>query len=343
MPRRPASERLARLLALPAWVAEHPGAGIERAAAHFGVTPAQIEADVNTLWVSGLPGGLPGELVDFDATEFEAGRLSLSEPLGLDRPVRLSRQEALSLVMALRVLRSVLAEDEDSLRALGGAEAALSRLLAHGPDEALDPGDAPARAGSSHLAQVLAAVRRALRERRRLEITYVSATDTASQRQVDPMGLRSDGAHLSLLGWCLSAGAQRTFRLDRILAATVLPTRARAHRAPGRARGGAPAAPPEGPTAVVTLRPSGRWLVEQVPCLSVEEQDDGRLRATVQGRDEDWLVSLVLSAGSHLIAVEPASLAQRAGGAARRALAAYDADGLDDGGRGAGAPPAGGV
>ncbi|BDA65714.1 helix-turn-helix transcriptional regulator [Actinomyces capricornis] len=356
MPRRPTSEHLARLLALPAWVAEHPGTSIERAAAHFGVTPGQIEADVNTLWVSGLPGGLPGELVDFDAADFEAGRLSLSEPLGLDRPVRLSRQEALSLVMALRVLRSVLAGDEDSLRALGGAEAALTGLLSHGPDEPLDPCAAPAagrshtledtgeqeqvRTGSRHLAEILASVRQALRERRRLEITYVSATDTASQRQVDPMELRSDGAHLWLLGWCLSAGAQRTFRLDRVLAATVLPTRARARRAPKHRRGQGLASPAAGPTAALTLRPSGRWLVEQVPCLSVEERDDGCLRATIQGRDEDWLVSLALSAGSHLIAVEPAALAQRVGGAARRALAAY---GPDAGGRAGPAPHAGGV
>ena len=116
MARQPTSQRLARLLALPAWVAEHPGADIAQAAAHFGVTPTQIEADVNTLWVSGLPGGLPGELVDFDAVDFEAGRLRLAEPLGLDRPVRLSRQEALSLILALRVLGAVLADDADSLR-----------------------------------------------------------------------------------------------------------------------------------------------------------------------------------------------------------------------------------
>lgn len=366
MARHPTSQRLARLLALPAWVVEHPGAGIAQAAAHFGVTPKQIEADVNTLWVSGLPGGLPGELVDFDATDFEAGRLRLAEPLGLDRPVRLSRQEALSLILALRVLGTVLADDADSLRALDSAQAALGDLLAQGRGagqdrraaapgsagvpataplpgvlEALDGAQAPADAAPApgsqdprrptHLATVLAAVHQALRERRRLHLTYVSATDTPSERDVDPLELTSDGAHLFLSGWCLSAGARRTFRLDRIVSATVLATPAAAHRASRRSRRGGHA-PQEGsrwssseaaPTATLTLKPTGRWLTEQIPCISVEERPGGQLRAVVEGRDRDWLVSLVLSAGSHLLAVEPADLARQAAATARRALSSY--------------------
>lgn len=74
MARVSASDQLTRLLALPAWVAENPGVTVKEAAEHFGVPPAVIERDVNTLWVSGLPGGMHGDLVDFDASDFEAGR-----------------------------------------------------------------------------------------------------------------------------------------------------------------------------------------------------------------------------------------------------------------------------
>ena len=46
---RPSSvDRLVRLLALPAWVAEHPGASFDEAAAHFGVGARTIEKDVYT-------------------------------------------------------------------------------------------------------------------------------------------------------------------------------------------------------------------------------------------------------------------------------------------------------
>ena len=67
MARRSSVDRLVRLLALPAWVADNDGATFQEAAAHFGVTPEVIRRDVETLWVSGLPGGMPGDLVDFSA------------------------------------------------------------------------------------------------------------------------------------------------------------------------------------------------------------------------------------------------------------------------------------
>ncbi|CAM2794022.1 YafY family protein [Actinomyces slackii] len=325
MARPSSTERLARLLALPAWVAHNEGATIAEAAGHFGVTPHQIEADVNTLWVSGLPGGLPGDLVDFNAADFEAGYLSLAEPLGLDRPVRLSRQEALSLVLSLRVLAPLLADDAAAAAALVSAERAIAELLvAHGPrvegERAGEPPDEASgadQARSTRSGEVLAAVRTALAAGRRLELDYVSATDARSQRQVDPIELVSDGAHLALLGWCLSAGARRTFRLDRILSATVLEHPAAPHRASRSQQDD------QLPQAILTLRPTGRWLTEQIECLSVEQTPQGTIRAVVEGRDEDWLTGLVLSAGAHLVSVEPASLAERAGQQARLALAAY--------------------
>ena len=106
MARRSSTDRLVRLLALPAWVADNDGATFEEAATHFGVAPEVIRGDVETLWVSGLPGGMPEDLVDFSADAFEAGHLSLTEPLGLDRPVRLSHQEAIALLLSLRGRRA---------------------------------------------------------------------------------------------------------------------------------------------------------------------------------------------------------------------------------------------
>lgn len=277
-------DRLVRLLALPAWVAEHEGASFEEAAAHFGVTAAMIRSDVETLWVSGLPGGMPGDLVDFSADDFEAGRLRLTEPLGLDRPVRLSRQEAVALLLSLRVLGDVLADDPAS----GSGTA------------------------------VLRTVRRAMAERRRLRLTYVSATDTRSVREVDPLELITDGSHLTVRAWCLSARDERSFRLDRILNVELLDATATTHRA--RRRHGEPRSS-RSRTAVLTLAPGGRWLVEQVDAEKIEILPEGAIRAQVRGRDEDWLVGLVLSAGRHIRGVLPRSLALRARGAAQRALA----------------------
>ncbi|MDO4243306.1 MAG: WYL domain-containing protein [Actinomyces sp.] len=326
---RPSSvDRLVRLLALPAWVAERPGATVEQAAEHFGVTAQTIRADVSTLWVSGVPGGMPGDLVDFDAEAFEEGRLSLTQPLGLDRPVRLSRQEAVSLLLSLRVLHDLLRTDPGAAQALGGAHEALRRALgAAGQDPAQDgPQAVPPQPkqdaqdipqSSGVRAEALGAVRSALEEGRRLHLSYVSATDTPSERSVDPLGLSSDGTSLTLRAWCLTARDERSFRLDRVLEARVLPEPATTHP---RRRPRTPGAQ-AGAEAVLTLAPSGRWLIEQIPCTS-RERPDGSLVAVVHGRDRAWLLGLVLSAGRHILAVEPVDLARDAAAAATRALEA---------------------
>jgi len=290
MARVSASDQLTRLLALPAWVAENPGVTVKEAAEHFGVPPAVIERDVNTLWVSGLPGGMHGDLVDFDASDFEAGRLRLSEPLGLDRPVRLTRQEAISLLMALRVLADLLADDEASAPVIASTQQAVTDLL-------------------------------------RLHLAYVSATDTPSERDVDPITLESDGSHMTLVAWCLSAKAERSFRLDRITSVEVLDVPSVRHRAPRRKhRSSIDRSVGESPRVTLTLRPTGRWLAEQIPCVSQEETADGSLKVVVEGRDRAWLIGLVLSAGRHLIAVNPADLAQDAAAGAKQALTLYDTD-----------------
>ena len=339
MARVSASDQLTRLLALPAWVAENPGVTVTEAAEHFGVTPAVIERDVNTLWVSGLPGGMLGDLVDFDTADFEAGRLRLSEPLGLDRPVRLTRQEAISLLMALRVLADLLADDDASAPVIASTQQAVTALLTSGAsdddsDAHVDPGSVTSTGpGLEHagrtrnMPRVLTAVRSALRDRRRLHLAYVSATDTLSERDVDPITLESDGSHMTLVGWCLSAKAERSFRLDRITSVEVLDVPSVRHRAPRRKhRSTIDRSVGEKPRATLTLRPTGRWLAEQVPCLSQEETADGSLRVVVEGRDRAWLIGLVLSAGRHLMAVEPRDLALEAAAAAQQALTLYNAE-----------------
>ena len=350
---RPSSvDRLVRLLALPAWVAEHPGASFDEAAAHFGVGARTIERDVYTLWVSGLPGGLPDALVDFDADDFESRRLRLTQPLGLDRPIRLSREEAVSLLLALRVLIGLLDADAEAASPLRRAEAAVSALLGYERSDSAQPPDAPGRPapaegdGAGPAADrvpaaapvpaggggaVLAAVRRATARRERLRLVYVSATDERTERDVDPLELVSDGSHLSLFAWCCTARGERTFRLDRIVSAEPAGRAADPHPRPSSAAAGRPDRIAHGETAVLHLEPGGRWLAEQIPCEEVVRLADGSLRVRVVGRDERWLVGLVLSAGRHLRGVEPRSLAAAAAARARGALERYANGGTSQG------------
>ncbi|MGK2348175.1 helix-turn-helix transcriptional regulator [Actinomyces sp. W5033] len=312
MARPSSTDRLLRLLALPAWVSEHPGASLAQAAAQFGVTEDQLRRDVETLWVSGLPGGTPDVLVDFDADLLEEGRLRLTTPLGLDRPVTLTREEATVLLLSLRVLTRLLSAVPGATAPLHRAEQALAQVLGVSP-QAVTVTEDP----------VTTAVTRALAEGRRLHLVYASATDERSERDVDPFEIVSDGSHLSLKAWCTRRRAERTFRLDRVLEATVTARPVAPHR---RLRGQGLerlAHRPETETASLHLAPAGRWLVEQAGCDKVEEHADGTLTVTVRGRSRPWLVGLVLSAGRHVLDVQPSSLREEAAARARAALALW--------------------
>ncbi|KGF03769.1 MAG: WYL domain-containing protein [Actinomyces urogenitalis] len=321
MARPSAADRLLRLLALPAWVAARPGVTVREAAEHFEVSEETIIRDVEALWVSGPRDAMPDELVDFDALELEEGRLRLTTSLGLDTPLRLTSQEALALQLSLRVLADLLQGDPQAASQVERAEQTLAGLLGHGRMEQAG--------GAQEAPQALAVVRRALALRGRLRIVYVDAADRRSQREVDPAQLESDGSHLYLRAWCLSTRAERSFRLDRVLEAEVLDTPATAHRLARSPRARAAQrkrekANTDRPRATLHLDRRARWLTEQVPCESVTQEEDGTLTAVVLGRDEQWLVSLILSCGRDLLGVQPPGLAAQAARAARSALGAYE-------------------
>ena len=91
-PKRPAdtaASRLSRLLALVPWLSTHQGVTIDEAAAHFGVTPEQLEKDLWLLVCSGRPGHQHDDLVDIQFWD-EDRRITVVDPQTLDRPLRLS-------------------------------------------------------------------------------------------------------------------------------------------------------------------------------------------------------------------------------------------------------------
>ena len=60
------AEQVARLLALVPYLQSHPDAELGPTAAGFGVTAQVLLSDLGVLWYCGLPGGLPGDLIEID-------------------------------------------------------------------------------------------------------------------------------------------------------------------------------------------------------------------------------------------------------------------------------------
>jgi proteasome accessory factor C len=317
-----ADDRLVRLLGLVAYL---DGAGpvpVAELAARFGVSPAQIHADVDALWVSGTPGYWPDDLIDFDAQSIESGVVRLTESRGMTRPLRLGPSEAVALVAALRAMRELDAVATDPAQS-ELVESALTKLT-DATGEAADALDVRLAAGGDP--QVVATVTAALRAGRRLRIRYVSATDSTSERDVDPLRLHTTGDHSYLASWCHRAGEPRTFRVDRILAATVLDEPVAEH--PGADGTGdvdlSGVSAAEAPLATLRLASSARWFAEEVPVETVTNLPGGDFEVTLHVTNPDWLRRILLEIPSQVRSVHPPELAAGVRAAARDALSAYD-------------------
>jgi proteasome accessory factor C len=95
------TDRLPRLLTLVPYLRANPGIPIDEAAQDFGITPRQLRKDLELLWMCGLPGYGPGDLVDLS---FAGDTVTVIEDAGMRRPVRLTTAEAAALLVALRTL-----------------------------------------------------------------------------------------------------------------------------------------------------------------------------------------------------------------------------------------------
>lgn len=304
-----ATARLARLLALVPWLQANDGITLDEAARHFGVSPEQLEQDLWLVIVCGLPGYGPADLVDIQF--WDDGRIHVLDAQTLDRPLRLTGDEARALLLGLRLLAQVPgAAPTGALdRALAKLEGALALAMpgtdVHG--SAADPA-------------VSAAIDTAILDGDALAIRYAGATtDAVTDRVVQPLRIVSVDGRTSLIAYCSMAGATRTFRVDRILAAVPRPAIEIATM-PGTA-------PPQpggpGPLAVrVVLGPSARWVADAHGATILAEGPDG-LEAELGVHDLAWLGRLAVEAGPGMRVLAPAEAVAAARERALAALTAY--------------------
>ncbi|ALX04812.1 hypothetical protein AERYTH_08925 [Aeromicrobium erythreum] len=306
------------MLALVPYLQGNDGVPVREVAREFGVTPKQIRDDLRLLMFTGV-GEYAGELIDVDLAALEVDDvIHIRDAEFLSRPLRLTADEGVALVAALRTLRASASGSQ-----LPIVDAALAKLetavAAEGAVEAVDV----------HVADVDPAVRdtvaAALADGHRLEIDYATdSRDDVTTRQVDPQRLFTRQGHTYLEAYCLRADDVRFFRLDRVVRADDTGRRAQRHDATSRDLGDDLFEVGEQtPSAVLDLDPAAHWLTEY---YTVEELGDvaGRRRVRLYGGDEAWLRRLVLRNGGTVHVVEPDALRVQVLDTARSALAAYD-------------------
>lgn len=313
--------RLSRLLALVPWLLVNDGITITEAAVHFGVSPAQLEKDLWLLIVCGLPGHGPDQLVDIQF--WDDGRIHVLDAQTMSAPLRLSGDEAVALLVALRLLAQIPGDhDRDALN-----------RATHRLQEAVgDLGGAPTvlvQAGGD--TSVIDVLNEAIHGNLAARIVYGSATrDEVTEREIEPLRIASDDGRTYVEALCRRAGALRTFRLDRILtaelteiAAVGMPVRdLTSHESDGPLDSTMPI------SAVIAIDSGAQWVLDILEVADVHESEDGTLTGNVQLHDPQWLVRTMLSLGGVAQVLAPADLRKSVADAAKRALAAY-AEGLE--------------
>jgi predicted DNA-binding transcriptional regulator YafY len=314
------TERLQRLLALVPYVVSRKVVGLAETAAAFGVSERDLVDDLNLLWCVELRAPDPYCPIDLS---YEGGEIVVSQAESMGRPLRLAVDEASALLVALRMLAELPALEDRSatsrliakLEAAAGEAASVSAQVAVQVDLHGD--------GAEDLATQLNA---AIAARRRVHLRYyVPGRDEATERDVDPMHLHVVEGRPYLEGWCLRAEGMRLFRLDRVLALTVLdqpasPPPEATERDVGQ---GLFRPSPDDVHVELELSAEGRWVAEDYPCESVSELPDGRLRVVLSTPDTRWVRRLALRLGEDGRVISPPELMAEVRDMATAALANY--------------------
>lgn len=309
-------ERLGRLLALVPYLQAHPGITAGEAAADFGVTEKQLRADLNLLWVCGLPGHGPGDLIDIS---FEGDTLSVIEDAGISRPLKLTGEEALALIVALRTLAETpgLTDTDAVQRALAKVEAAAGGAV----------DDSTVAVALDTATRLRPLLQRAVDEGRALALRYWTATrDETTERTVDPLRVFELDGHLYLEAWCRRAEGMRVFRVDRIEDVQLLDEPARPPADVELRDLDEGLYQPAGEHLLALLRVSRAyaWVADYYPTVEVTETDAGLL-VSLRVADPAWVRGLVLGSAGEVEVLSPEWLAESIRHDAAAALAAYSA------------------
>lgn len=309
-----------RLLSLVPYLLEHDGASMTDVASAFNISTERLREDLNVLWMCGLPGLAPGDLIEIDMDAVDGkGIIHLSNADYLTRPLRLAADEALALVLALRTLAEVAGPHESQ-----AIDRALVKLEAVAGERGSAADQASVRVYGAP-EEVRATVSDGLQQSKRLDLTYdVASRAETTRRMVDPIRVFVLEGYGYLEAWCYSANALRTFRLDRIAAVAITDVDRAEHDVQLKDLStGWFDALKDAPLVTLELQRWAAWVAEYYPTEQVTAGDDGALTVSLRVTNPAWLRSLLLRLGGDARVLAPAGAGDSAAESAREALDQY--------------------
>jgi len=280
-------EQTARLLDLVPFLLSHQGIAMDDLAKHFKVDNDVMIDDLNTLWMCGLPGYTPLELIDL---AFDSGFVTIRNAAPLAYVRTLSSSEIVALALGLDLLRenSEKLGVEQSDRIEGLSKKLRDQIGVH-ISIAASPTTAHRSVVSTSIAQ-----------RVPIEMTYYSSSsDQETMRIVTAYNFFREKDIEYFDAHCHTAKGMRTFRLDRIVAVSlakisdVMPeVQAKRNE---RVRVGA------------TIRTLDRASAEAFGLAFTDLQLGGSV--TLEAFSPEWLIRSIMAGGGSLVVEDPQEIA----------------------------------
>jgi proteasome accessory factor C len=299
-----AALRAIRLLDLVPYIVAHPGISITELAKEFSISRDEVLKDLNLLFLCGLPGYTPLELIDIS---FDEESVVIRDPQNLAAPRNLNESEALIARIALAALE----ESTPKTSAAYLQIIALREKIAEAFSSSI-----PASAITFTLDKeraTLEAIESAIKQELDLEMTYNNVTkDSSSRRSITPISIIAEDKRTLVSAYCHSAKALRTFILAQI---SEVSTKERSTRTDLErledSRGSS--------AEVIIKSEDSRFLSENASSL----KELSKSCYQIDIFQPEWIVRSVLAGADSLELAKPLELRAEIAERANRALLAY--------------------
>ncbi len=295
-----AALRAIRLLDLVPYLTANPGISVKELANVFQTTSNEIVKDLDLLFVCGLPGYTPLELIDLSVDD---GYVTIRDPQNLAAPRKFSEEEALTLRIALSALEEFLPrERREPVRLLREKIAALfSREI---PDSALFYQTDASK-------ERLRLINEALGKRKRLGFIYKNLlTGETSKRELSIAHVLMERSRTLVEGWDHSVKGKRTFQLAQMEELQIL-------NEPSEVFDDLPNQSVN--EVELTGPPESHFFLENQALLTRISSD----RMKLELFQPEWLIRNVLAEAGLIAVQQPASIRQRVRLIAQSALSNY--------------------
>lgn len=283
-----ASNRALRAMDLIPYVVENPGVSTSELAQKFSVTVKQIEEDLSLIFMCGLPGYTPYDLIDL---VFEDGIVSVIDPQVLTKPRNFSKAEHVAIVLGLEILKNLAGDRPDYQLKISQV---LSKLNKSVPNiEVL--------LKNEQSFQYFQVINQAIKLNRSLQIVYNSESkDEQKMRSVIPVRMFLQNAQVYLVAHDPDSGIEKVFKLSNLtsceLGDIVKISSSIVHE--------------ESFKVEILVDDKHRMFIERNSSIIVEQrQIVGATKATIKVQSMDWIKRAIVSNAPGIQVISPPDLA----------------------------------